>query len=118
MVWSARAANASIVPDEPCCCVALKLVWFAARFGRLPFCLSWWRSHMRRILWCAVAIAAAALFLPANADAQAAISGVAKDSSDLALPGVTVEAASPALIEKTRTTVTDASGQYRIEDLR
>ena len=73
---------------------------------------------MRRILWCAVAIGAAALFLPANAYAQAAISGVAKDSSGLPLPGVTVEAASPALIEKTRTTVTDASGQYRIEDLR
>ena len=73
---------------------------------------------MRRILWCAVALAAAALFLPANAYAQAAISGVVKDSAGLALPGVTVEAASPALIEKTRTTVTDASGQYRIEDLR
>jgi Carboxypeptidase regulatory-like domain len=34
------------------------------------------------------------------------------------LPGVTVEAASPALIEKTRTAVTDGSGQYRLEQLR
>ena len=34
------------------------------------------------------------------------------------MPGVTVEAASPALIEKVRTVVTDATGQYRIVDLR
>ena len=34
------------------------------------------------------------------------------------LPGVTVEASSPALIEKVRSAVTDGSGQYRIEDLR
>ena len=34
------------------------------------------------------------------------------------IPGVTVEAASPALIEKVRTAVTDGSGQYRIVDLR
>jgi hypothetical protein len=34
------------------------------------------------------------------------------------LPGVTVEAASPALIEKVRTAITDSTGQYRIIDLR
>ena len=62
---------------------------------------------MRRILLCAVAIGTAALFLPENAFAQAAISGVVKDSSGAALPGVTVEATSPALIEKARATVTD-----------
>ncbi len=45
------------------------------------------------------------------------ISGVVKDSSGAVLPGVTVEAASPALIEKTRTAVTDGSGLYRITDL-
>ena len=50
--------------------------------------------------------------------AQPAIAGVVKDSSGAALPGVVVEAASPALIEKIRTAVTDGSGQYRIEDLR
>jgi hypothetical protein len=38
--------------------------------------------------------------------------------SGAVLPGVTVEAASPSLIEKTRTVVTDASGQYKIVDLR
>ena len=50
--------------------------------------------------------------------AQPAIAGLVKDSSGAVLPGVAVEAASPALIEKIRTAETDGSGQYRIEDLR
>ena len=50
--------------------------------------------------------------------AQATIAGSVKDSSGAVLPGVTVEAASPALIEKVRTTTTDGAGRYRIEDLR
>src|SRR6059036_2553801 len=57
------------------------------------------------------------LFLPAAAAAQAAITGVVKDTSGAVLPGVTVEAASPALIEKTRSVVSDATGQYRIVNL-
>jgi hypothetical protein len=56
--------------------------------------------------------------LPAPATAQSSIAGVVKDSSGAVLPGVTVEAASPALIERTRSAVTDASGQYKIVDLR
>ena len=56
--------------------------------------------------------------LPASALAQATVSGVTKDSSGAVLPGVTVEASSPALIEKTRSAVTDGSGQYQIVDLR
>ena len=56
--------------------------------------------------------------LPASAFAQATITGVVKDASGAVLPGVTVEAASPALIEKVRTAVTDGTGQYRIVDLR
>jgi hypothetical protein len=55
---------------------------------------------------------------PAAAFAQAAIAGTVRDPFDAVLPGVLVEASSPALIEKTRTAVTDASGQYRIQDLR
>jgi hypothetical protein len=55
---------------------------------------------------------------PSAAYAQAFIVGVVKDTSGAVLPGVTVEAASPALIEKVRTVVTDGRGQYRIEDLR
>src|SRR5213080_1594903 len=58
------------------------------------------------------------LLLPSTASAQAAITGVVKDNSGGVLPGVTVEAASPALIEKVRSVVTDATGQYRIVDLR
>src|SRR5262245_25652039 len=56
--------------------------------------------------------------LPAAAHAQSAFTGVVKDSSGAVLPGVTVEAASDALIEKTRSVVTDGSGGYRIVDLR
>ena len=44
--------------------------------------------------------------------------GTVRDSSGAVLPGVTVEASSPALIEKTRAAVTDGGGQYRIEQLR
>lgn len=52
------------------------------------------------------------------ARAQATIAGVVRDTSGAVLPGVTVEAASPALIEKVRSVVTDARGQYSIVDLR
>src|SRR5438445_7626613 len=58
------------------------------------------------------------LLLPAAARAQAAITGVVKDASGGVLPGVTVEAASPVLIEKVRSVVSDDTGQYRIVDLR
>ena len=49
---------------------------------------------------------------------NSSITGVARDTSGGVLPGVTVEAASPALIDKVRTAVTDAEGLYRIVDLR
>jgi hypothetical protein len=58
------------------------------------------------------------LLIPATAYAQAAITGVVKDASGGVLPGVTVEAASPVLIEKVRSVVTSGTGQYRIENLR
>jgi hypothetical protein len=45
------------------------------------------------------------------------IAGVVKDSSGAVLPGVTVEASSPALIEKVRTAVTDGQGQYKLVNL-
>ncbi len=53
-----------------------------------------------------------------RANAQSALAGVVKDVSGGVLPGVTVEASSPALIEKVRTVITDDAGQYRIVDLR
>ena len=55
---------------------------------------------------------------PTRASAQSEIAGVVKDASGSVLPGVTVEAASPALIEKTRAAVTDGEGNYRIISLR
>ncbi len=58
------------------------------------------------------------ILLPAAASAQSAITGLVTDSSEAILPGVTVEAESPALIEKVRTVVTDNQGRYTIIDLR
>ena len=63
-------------------------------------------------------IAVALLALPAAAWAQSSIVGIVRDASGAVLPGVTVEAASPALIEKVRSVVTDAEGRYRVVDLR
>ena len=57
-----------------------------------------------------------AVMVPSLAAAQS-IAGVVRDPSGAVLPGVTVEAASPALIEKVRTAVSDGAGQYRIENL-
>jgi hypothetical protein len=65
-----------------------------------------------------IAVVFVLLLLPSAAFAQAAITGVVRDTSGLVLPGVTVEAASPVLIEKVRSVVTDSTGQYRIIDLR
>src|SRR5438874_4967829 len=57
-------------------------------------------------------------FAATAAVAQSAIAGVVKDSSGGVLPGVTIEVASPVLIEGARTAATDAAGQYNIVDLR
>src|SRR5215510_4010413 len=63
--------------------------------------------------------AACLALLPSIASAQtSAIAGTVKDTSGAVLPGVTVEVASPALIEKTRSSVTDGSGQYKVDALR
>ncbi len=58
------------------------------------------------------------LLIPRSTLAQASLTGVVRDSSGAVVPGVTVEAASPALIEKVRSAVTDSAGLYRIVDLR
>jgi hypothetical protein len=55
---------------------------------------------------------------PAFASAQSSFTGTVRDTSGAVLPGVTVEASSPVLIEGTKSDVTDANGQYRIVDLR
>jgi hypothetical protein len=75
---------------------------------------------MRGVLRLFVLLAFAAP-VPSMAAAQgvlASVTGVVKDTSGAVLPGVTVEVSSPVLIEKTRTAVSDGSGQYRIVDLR
>jgi hypothetical protein len=71
-----------------------------------------------RQLWKVLGFLGCILFVPAALQAQATIAGLVKDTSGAVLPGVTVEAASPALIEKVRSAVTDGTGQYRIENLR
>src|SRR5574342_1317558 len=60
----------------------------------------------------------ALLLFATPAFSQSAVAGIVKDSSGAVLPGVSVEATSPALIEKSRTVVTDGTGQYRIVDLK
>src|SRR5262245_34987176 len=55
---------------------------------------------------------------PTVAFAQSTIAGIVRDTSGGVLPGVTVEAASPVLIEKTRSVTTDGEGRYSIIDLR
>ena len=60
----------------------------------------------------------AGVLLPSTVYAQASLLGVVRDTSGGVLPGVTVEAASPVLIEKVRTAVTDGNGRYQIIDLR
>jgi Carboxypeptidase regulatory-like domain len=65
-----------------------------------------------------VALCYLALSAPARAQQASGIAGVVRDTSGLAMPGVTVEAASPALIEKVRTVTTDGDGRYTIVDLR
>ena len=62
------------------------------------------------------AFVAAIVLFPAFGHAQS-LAGVVRDESGGVLPGVTVEAASPALIEKVRSVVSDGTGRYRLENL-
>jgi hypothetical protein len=72
-----------------------------------------WHTTLTWLVCSILAIAA----IPATAYAQASIVGTVKDASGAVLPGVTVEASSPALIEKVRSVVTDGTGQYQIVNL-
>src|SRR5262245_35991965 len=74
--------------------------------------------RVMRVIVRIMPVVALAVLVPTIAFAQASITGTVKDTSGAVLPGVTVEAASPVLIEKVRTVVSDDSGQYRIVDLR
>jgi hypothetical protein len=59
----------------------------------------------------------ALIIIPVAVHAQATIAGTIRDASGAVLPGVSVEASSPTLIEKVRTAVTDGTGQYRLINL-
>jgi Carboxypeptidase regulatory-like domain len=75
--------------------------------------------NARRLFVCMATVAS--LILPVlvyGQTSQSALAGVVKDTTGAVLPGVTVEAASPALIERVRVVTTDSSGLYRIVDLR
>ena len=73
---------------------------------------------MRRVTAVCLVLAGLIALTPSVASAQATITGIVKDTTGAVLPGVTVEATSPDLIEKVRSATTDADGQYRIIDLR
>src|SRR5262245_58641936 len=79
------------------------------------------RTEVSMARWVRAAFASFGVlaFLASTAFAQqASITGVVRDASGAVLPGVTVEATSPALIEGVRSSVTDGTGQFRIEALR
>src|SRR6266481_3293767 len=74
------------------------------------------RRCVRHIGW--LALPALLLLLPGVAAAQSTIAGIVRDTSGGVVPGVTVEASSPVLIEKVRSVVTDGQGRYSIVDIR
>ena len=73
---------------------------------------------MRTRLLAVALVAVGSLLAPSLVVAQSAIAGVVKDTTGAVLPGVTVEASSPALIEKVKAAATNEAGQYRVVDLR
>ena len=74
---------------------------------------------MPRIVKLTFTVLGIAALLPAAASAQdASIAGAVTDTTGGVLPGVTVVASSPALIEGSRTVVTDGAGAYRVVSLR
>jgi len=73
---------------------------------------------LKRSMFAAALVLLSLAALPSVAWAQSAFAGVVRDTSGAVMPGVTVEAASPVLIEKVRSAVTDENGAYRIVDLR
>jgi hypothetical protein len=71
-----------------------------------------------KVLFRAVMRVATVVLVPSAVLAQGSITGSVRDTTGAVLPGVTVEASSPALIERARSVVTDSQGAYTIVDLR
>jgi hypothetical protein len=72
-------------------------------------------DRLQRLLWLTIL---SPFMVPGLLYAQASVTGVVRDSSGAVLPGVTVDVASPVLIEQVRSAVTDGTGRYRVEELR
>ena len=72
----------------------------------------------RRLRFAVQVLVVLVLAWPATSFAQSAFAGVLRDASGGVLPGVTIEASSPVLIERSRTVVSDGEGRYTIVDLR
>src|SRR5947209_4165081 len=105
--------------DELECCEPLKIgcKWVPGygyshelTTGQLSLSLKEAFLMIRKLVGAGLLALACVLWFPASAHAQSAIAGVVKDTSGAVLPGVTVEAASDVLIEKTRSVVTDGEG--------
>jgi carboxypeptidase family protein len=71
-------------------------------------------KHAARLVFVTLA---SVLLAAGTAMAQSAVAGIVKDTTGSVMPGVIVEAASPALIERVRSAITDSQGQYTIVDL-
>ena len=71
-----------------------------------------------RTFGCVALVVLAIVVTAESASAQSAFAGLVRDESGAVLPGVTVEASSPVLIERTRSVLTDDQGRYRVVDLR
>src|SRR6267154_117860 len=72
---------------------------------------------MRQIIKGLLVLVVLGIAASAHAQTLGTIAGVAKDATGAVLPGVSVEVASPALIEKVRAATTDGSGQYAVVSL-
>src|SRR5439155_18046662 len=113
-VGPARSVQSAMVEERPC---SSKSRPRAVQRG--GFIVSIGEAFMVRRLASAIAAALVGIvLLPVTVSAQSAIIGLVRDSSGGVLPGVSVEASSPALIERVRTVVTDTQGRYAIVDLR
>src|SRR5439155_2121635 len=75
-------------------------------------------TRLGRVVATGLVVVVCLAVVPVVALAQSGFAGIVKDASGAVLPGVTVEASSPALIEGTRSAVTNEQGQYKILDLR
>jgi hypothetical protein len=75
------------------------------------------RGQLARLIRLAICIVLVPAWASSAQSIRPSLTGTITDSSMAVLPGVTVEVSSPALIERTRSTVTDASGGYRIIEL-